>query len=195
MTFDSDEEKYFYWYLEDLKKIGFVEEIIPQHPVISLSDKKEIKMFEQLKTKQKPLSHTLLHKHIYTPDFTIVWNEIAADIFTSYIGGFNEKNTPFILANSAFKSVDKPRSIIEIKPSFDQHNMTRAFTLNQKWIYNNHDIYVQLIKPVELFKKTFIPTRYIWTNNGTRRRKINFKIKLLKEYLCQRKKVLNLSKK
>lgn len=194
MIFDSKEEEYFFWYLEELEKAGFIEDIIPQYPVITLSDKKEHEVFKQLKTKRKYYNKTLLQEHVYTPDFTVVWKLDAFALIAGFLETYNEHKTPFYCKVNPFeKTRMNPSSIIEVKPSFDQNNMTRAFILNQKWIYDKHKVFVQLIKPVDLFKQTFIPSRYIWTDGGTMRRKIKFKVRTLKEYLCKRMELIESS--
>ena len=46
---------------------------------------------------------------------------------------------------------------VEVKPSFDQNNMERLFVNNQKFIYDKCKLFVNLVEPIELFKKTFLP--------------------------------------
>lgn len=194
LKFDSKEEEYFYWYLQELQKAGFIEEIIPQYPVIPLSDKKEHEVYKPLKRKTKFFNKTLLQEHIYTPDFTIVWAQKGFQLFVSHADTYKEEKTPFLLYITHFDKIKgKLVSIIEIKPSFDKYNMTKMFIVNQKWVYEKYGYFVQLVKPEELFKKTFTPARYIWTDSGSGRRKIKFKVRTLKEYLCQRKEILSLS--
>lgn len=97
-----------------------------------------------------------IRKHIYTPDFKIEWKSCLECVSSDYI---------------------------EIKPSFDSHNMTRLFTVNQKWVYAKYGIYVQKIVPEKLFKQTFIPDRFLRTDSGKQKRKIKFKYVRISEYL------------
>jgi hypothetical protein len=65
---------------------------------------------------------------------------------------------------------------------FDQNNMERLFKVNQKWMWQKHGIFVNLIKPQELFQKTFTPAEYLRTPTG-KPRKLNFKPRNLFDFL------------
>lgn len=69
-----------------------------------------------------------IQSHVYTPDFKVEWN--------------NE--FPYLFRKKWY--VHKNNIIwIEVKPSFDRHNMTRLFKINQKWMIDKHGIYVMLL--------------------------------------------------
>lgn len=89
-----------------------------------------------------PCREFKLREHIYTPDFIVNWNTIPPKV----------RGVKWCLKNN--------QSIIEIKPSFDKYNMTRLFMLNQKWMFDKHNIYVQLLKIDTVFKNTFKPKNY-----------------------------------
>ena len=77
---------------------------------------------------------------------------------------------------------------IEIKPSFDMNNMQRLFSINQKWMYLEHEIYVQKVIPVGpkktcLFAKTFVPQEAMLTAKTRKPKKYKFKTKSLTEFL------------
>jgi len=58
---------------------------------------------------------------------------------------------------------------IEVKPPFDRNNMERLFKLNQKWMLQKHDVFINLVKIKELFEKTFTPKEYLTTPSGKKR--------------------------
>ena len=71
---------------------------------------------------------------------------------------------------------------LEIKPKFDQNNMTRLFKINQKWVFDKHGLFVDLVIPETLFEKTFTPKDYLTTPTG-KQRKLNYKPKSCQEWL------------
>jgi hypothetical protein len=173
---DSKEEFYFSLYLDELVDAGYVLEYELHPKPFLLSGKSTVTVTKQLKTKVKLLEKTFLQEHIYTPDYLVMWAESAKGLFFSEIKG----GAPFWLS-STFNS-----SYIEVKPTFSRYNMQRVFSLNQKWCFNKHGEYVNLIKPCELFKKTFTPIRYLTTDISGKPRKINYKVFSLEEYINQK---------
>lgn len=174
----SDEEIHFMWWMEELIKAGYIIEYKFEPCIVELSNKKEINILKRRKEKKS----FLLHPHIYTPDFGIKWNEKAINIFITDINStdFNT-NSPFYAELDEFYKLYK--SFIEIKPIFDQNNMTRAFIINQKWIYEKYKKYINLIECSWLFAKTFTPKKYLFTDISGNPRKIKFKIRTLEEYI------------
>lgn len=171
LEFDSDEEMYFYWWLEELQEAGYIKKIV-HHPMpYKLSDP-VIGVYEkQLKTKVKNESEELMKGHIYTPDFLIIWNEKARGVFYEHQCSYNrrkEKNSlKYLIGNTA--------TVIEVKPLFDQNNMSRLFKINQKWVYDKHGVFVNMVVPEKWFNKTFTPNRFLTTNKSGKARKIKYK--------------------
>lgn len=195
--YDSKEEVYFLWYLKELINKGLVKDYIYQPKTFPLSEKAVSARAVQLKTKIKKTESALLPAHGYSADFFINWNISARyKLFACH----SEENSrligdyPFI-ANKRGES--SYYSVIEVKPSFDQNNMTRLFAINQKWVYSKYGIYVQKIIPhprkVEksflpassLFLRSFVPKRFLLTDGGGQQRKIKYKYKLIDQYLSQ----------
>lgn len=183
IEFDSEEERLFYLYLEKLKAEGFVKDYTYHVDKFVLSDPVLYTWFKQMKTKEKCMESTLLQGHIYTPDFRIHWNyDKAYEVF--YHDIFDEVQhgvLPFI--NNINNRGEDVGSYVEIKPAFDMNNMTRLFTINQKWIFQEHRIYVQKIIPVKLFEKTFVPEEAKYTAKTRKLKKYKFETKSLHEYI------------
>jgi hypothetical protein len=170
-SYDSKEEVYFSWYLDDLKKHGFVTDYKHEPKSFTLFDKVEYEWEQQLKTKTKTKTSTLIREHSYTPDFMVVWTDLGKNI----LHGGNPKEGIIISNNNV--------SWVDVKGSWDMQNMTRLFTINQKWMYAKHGIYVNKVIPDDLFRKTFTPTRYFTTDKSeTRRRAIRFNAITIQEY-------------
>lgn len=185
--YTSNEEVYFSWWVDELRLAGFIDKCTYNKDVFLLSDKVGNTYQEEQKEKIKTKKESLILKHIYTPDFTIYWNEKAKGIF---FGEGKQKDYPFILVKDSI-------SYVETKGSFDANNMIRLFTINQKWLYDKEQTYINLAKVSSkegsFFDKTFTPKMYLMTNTrttkkgDTRYRTLGYKPKLLNSYLDDKK--------
>lgn len=155
VKFDSDEEVYVAMWLQELKEAGFVKDWMKCVTPIQLTNGLKLKYVKntQLKTKLKVENkeHTLLKPSEYTPDFEINWTYDGWKQFISGIYNDFDKDKLFFNRNYVAST------FLEVKPEFDQNNMERAFRMNQKFVWDKHQIFVNLVEPVSLFKKTFIP--------------------------------------
>ena len=170
--YKSKEELYFSWFLDELKDNGYISHYEYECKSYNLSFKATYTEEKQLKTKTKTVSKHLLAGHVYTPDFKIKWDFKAFEHFTK----------AYSLA-LPFWGNNQYQSIIEVKPVFDQNNMTRLFSINQKWMMAEHGIYVQKVIPQKLFKDTFTPKRYLITDGGGQARRIKWKKRSLEEFV------------
>ena len=185
MKYDSKEELYFSWYLRELQEANYIYHIEYQPASYHLSLPQTHCFVKPLKTKTKIVSVTLLRKHIYTPDFRVLWEQKARGLFfNNHDDEVDLRKIPFI-TNPTSNSLSN--GLIEIKPVFDQNNMTRLFAINQKWLYHQHDIYIQKIIPVKLFEATFTPQKYLLTDKTNKQRKLKYQPKTLNEFLSQNK--------
>ena len=176
-----DSEKYFTWYLSELRAADYVLEWMPQPQSWTIFDKATYAYTKQLKTKEKRIRATIpgLSKMEYTPDFKILWAPEAKGIFWQYIYGGDKLTTYFPIAPGVV-----PESIIEVKPDFDSRNMTRAVEPKVRQMWLRYDIYVQIVKPEKLFAATFTPERYLWCDKQiNRKRTIKYPVRSLTEYV------------
>lgn len=180
IEWESFEELAFLYWAFELKNQGYIKSI-RRSPSFLLSDSMVHDFVVQMKTKSKPASELVMHGHSYTPEFIIEWERKAFDKIVCHINKQERYDTPFI-AQTVSADMTKLSSFVEIKPLFDQNNMERLFRINQKWMWQKHGIYVNLIKPQELFKKTFTPSEYLRTPTG-KPRKLNWKPKNLFQFL------------
>lgn len=86
---------------------------------------------------------------------------------------------------------------IDIKPGFAQASQQSfvRFPVKQAWVYDKYAVYVQKIVTLQsvkhklgrkysgLFVSTFVPERYLLTDSGNQRRKINFDYKTIDSYV------------
>lgn len=184
--FDSRDEIYFSWYLEELKQAGYINGYVRDVAGFQLSDTVKFSWIKEMKTKEKEQSYTLLHGHVYTPDFVVFWNEKARGVFFVEQGYKAEAREKCMFL--AQKYNNKLCSYIEIKPSFDMQNMTRLFSVNQKWVYDKYKVFIQKITPASRdakcwFAKTFTPKRFLTTDKSDKLRTIKFNVTTLEEFV------------
>ena len=180
IEFDSEEERLFYLYLEELKDNGYVRDFTFHVDSFVLSEPVKYSWAKKMKTKSKEMESTLLQGHVYTPDYKVIWEPKGWGKFWHYdIDNVQLNKIPFISNDVG--------CFIEIKPSFDMNNMQRLFSINQKWMWQEHKIYVQKVIPIGkntcLFAKTFVPQEAMLTAKTKKPKKYKFTTKSLQEFL------------
>ncbi len=193
-SFDSKEEWYFSLWLYELERRGFVN-LSKYHPKpFILSDPVQKHYKKELKTKVKEEFAHLLSGHDYQADWIVYWNSNLVNILFSdpSIPGRSPKDYPFIVNWSASRG--SFFSVIDVKGTFNQNDAYRRFSIDQKWVYQKHGIYVQKIIPMPtnkekpkpanaLFVSTFMPVRATLTDVKAIDRQFKFKYKLIDEFL------------
>ena len=179
LKLDSDEEKYFYWWAKELQDLGFIKSITLQPEPFNLLEPLKVEYFEQMKTKSKYVNEEIMKGHIYTPDVLIEWSDetekmniVETDLYSDLR---KKKRSSLQFLMSQTLKGGKRVSYVEVKPSFDQNNMTRLAKINQKWVYDKYGIYVNIVIPEKHFDKTFTPERFLKTNISLKPRKIKYK--------------------
>lgn len=181
-VFDSDEELHFSWYLDELKRhkaiIGY-----EYHPKpFSLSEKVTHKFLKTGKRISRETEAFLMHPHKYQADFMIYWQAEWEGRLFMCLDGLLSLNYPFI---TNMGRLGIPYSVIDVKGMFAgrKNNSAVTFPLDQKWVYQRYKIYVQKIIPKELFKETFTPENYLYTDVTRKKRKLNYTPISIGEYL------------
>lgn len=181
---DSAEEQFFEWWLIELQKNGYVESYSAQPESFVLCEKKTFIEEKHLKTKTKEIEKPLSAKHVYTTDFRIIWVERDDNVFYRDLGDRIPKTIPNALW--AKREGSELVSYVEVKPTFDQNNMTRLAKINCLWLYDKMGIFTNILKignkPKSYFDLTFTPMRFLSQNINNGQRKIHHKTKTLKEY-------------
>jgi len=131
---DSQEEMDFHEWLLDAERAGLVR-YIKYHPwPFGLSEKVSTMVEKKLKTKTSLVEKFLLHPHEYTPDFSFEWDPVVKLFFTNRI-----------------------LTWVDVKGGFGRHGDAKQFSINQKWVYQKHGIYINKVVPEKLFLKTWVP--------------------------------------
>lgn len=179
---DSNEELYMAWWLDELQQAGFVKKWC-RAASYDLSKEAIVTVCRPGKRKQLTRLKKILAEHRYTPDFLVEWERNAADIFVAGRPSAPLLTSRFLegaLADSA--ALD---TLIEVKPAYDGHNMTRLFRINQKWMLDKHGLFVNLVIPAKLFEVTFTPLRFLMTDKTMKQRKLKKAWRSLDEYVNQ----------
>lgn len=182
IPYDSLEELAFLQWASELQKAGYIRSI-QRSPSFLLSDSVSKDYVIQKVTTSKPAIQNLLQGHSYTPEFYIIWNKEAKHKFVWTMDEACKFERVFIGDEMANGTI---QTYVEIKPLWDQNNMERLFKVNQKWMWQRHTIFVNLIKCPELFAATFTPGEYLTTKTG-RARTIKWEVKTIGQFLNGKK--------
>ncbi len=174
VEFDSPEEEWFSWYLQELVDAGLAsrwERAETYKLAPALTGRYLRTKGKGPKAKEVIVPKDLLKEHSYTPDFAVWWTPEAYR--TGLVQNLDAPEyldqTPF-LANGCGKF-----SVLEVKPFFDRHGKTAWATCQIKWLYRLTGTFVQLVKVGSnktegIFSKSFTPARYLKTTTGKERK-------------------------
>jgi len=186
MSFDSPEELWFRWWIDEVVEAGYIYSYHYHPEPYLLAPAFSYKYDKHLKTKTKILESNLLAPHIYTPDYRIDWHKNAEGIFYNSIRDrVNLKSIPFV-AQETEDGYNSYYSIVEIKAYFSKFHAVKEFSINQKWIMQKHGVYVHkiIISNIKgLFKYTFCPGKYLLTDKAKKNRTLHFEPRTLEEYI------------
>ncbi len=185
MDFDSKEEMYFQWWIDDLVSAGYIDEVVYQPEPFITSDKITYTFKKQLKTKTKIIEKVLSGERRYTPDYKIYWTDKAKGLIYKEID-----HQPIDNPNAIFWASSDDQgffTIIEVKGGYDQGNMTRLARINIDLVHNRYGQYIELVRVSNsknsFFDKTFTPSRFIFTDAKKARRKLKYEPKSLNEFI------------
>jgi hypothetical protein len=193
ITYDSKEEEYYSWWLDELVEAGHVAYYEYQKE-IKITEDKYITL-RKLNKKQTKTTEEQLHLFNdlkYTADFVIGWDSLAERKFFinegSIVNRLQNILKQFHYAQSASKNGLNWHSYVDTKGTFAGANNTTAITfpIKQKMIYDKLGIYVNSIKPLSdkgLFANTFTPKKYMKTDITGKDRKISWTTRTLEEYV------------
>lgn len=163
--YDSLDEIYFAWYLHNLHEAKIVLKWVHHKKNVELIEPVKHFYLEQLKTKTKLKTKTLLSNLSYTGDFSILWNKSAKGIFYNNICTDPEK-AEVINPKLYFLANHIDITHVDVKNPFNFKNMRKRFSILQKIIYTIRGQYVQTVEVKALFSQTFVPVRYLKTDSG-----------------------------
>lgn len=167
--FKSKSELYFSYYLDELKREGFIDKWFYEKYTFPLSEKYERGYLKQLKTKTVRRKEFLLHPSSITADFTIIWNIKAENIF--YLNpNIPVKDASLIPFRLSYHYPEQLVSHVETKQAntFRSNTSDISFPYKQKFVRDKYNIYIQKVvpfnlnsKPKCLFLTTFTPKQAV----------------------------------
>lgn len=140
--FDSPEERWFHAWCLEAKKQGMINDFTYHPKPFVLSDKVVVQVEKKLKTKTKIVDKFLLHPHTYKPDFRLdISDEFGEDL------------------KKKLRLYYKGLCYIDVKPKFAgiHNNSSVTFPITRKWLWEKHNIFVNVAVPETWFKHTFVP--------------------------------------
>lgn len=194
IEFDSWGEVHFWWWCKTLIKAGYIKDVQFQPKSFELTKPLVIEYYKPMKRIEgKYVPEEVMKGNVYTCDAKIIWEEKANNIFFTDINSDLRKKKDNALQYFLAKEIkdhndEVPHSYysyIEIKPLFDQNNMTRLAKTNIKWVFDKYGEFVNLVIPEKLFNKTFTPMRFLYCNiNSHKKRTLKIKeVRSLKHFL------------
>lgn len=189
IEYESKEELLVLQWLLELQEEGFVHSIERAESFLLSSGLTNTWIEQQqLKTRVKEVvkKQVMLNGHLYTPEFKVIWDSKALDRIISVLSvDLGREKIQSALYARFEGAMEDIVTYLEVKPAFDQNNMTRLFKLNQKWVYDSYGVFVNLLEPYSLFEKTFTPVAALKTPTG-KERKVNWEVHSLNEYLNEK---------
>lgn len=194
LGYRSETEVLFYWYLQDLKRLGYIECFDYEATHIKMGENYYQKKDKWGKSKIIEGDRKLISERSYNPDFDIIWTDKAKGVFTQNVFDNYDPEVYFLTNLHDGKQL----SFLEIKAHHDPTNSAREARIKIDWIWYQHKIYVQLVIPVPsvkgpknkisplsaLFNATFTPLRYFQTDGGGMARKIRYNARTIEEYVA-----------
>lgn len=127
----------------------------------------------------KPMTQTLSLGHSYTPDYKVTFTKKALKKFCWLIGDNSKCEKSWFISQMID---DQIVAYIEVKPDFDSRGKTAKSVNDMKWVYQKHDIFINLFRPNRWFEGSFTPMNYQFTERGVKR-KLKYEVRNIYEYL------------
>lgn len=178
---DSMAEAHTLMYFLELQKGGFIKNIRRSESYM-LFDTVTKNWIRHLVTKSVPEVETLLSSHLYTPDFYFELTDKGRELPLFVDINSTKKLREFKKYNILHQD---GKVHIETKGTNFRHktNTQEKFSVDSKWIWEKHKIFVNLFIPCKVFPLTFTPTEYLFTDVSRQLRKIDWKIRTMYEYI------------
>lgn len=147
----SDEERYFYAWCEEAVKNGVLRWFTYEPESYLLSEKVTTQVRAKTKTAKMVAKH-LMHPHSYRADFAIG----SCDRFESF--------------NHGLRCRSEWTYLIDTKGTWMNRGAKQEFSMNQKWLWQVHGLYVNKVVPQKFFKATWCPRLAMFGKSGKQRK-------------------------
>lgn len=189
--FDSNEEIYFTWWLEEAKKHGVVKRAVHHPEPFQLLDSVKYEVEIHLATKVRYEERELLKGMSYTCDFYVEWDKRFQNYVYAIIDRpIRNNSVPFFAQEFETEDGIIHASYIEVKGTFGgKHKSEAMSTMMRKMCYDKFKIFVQMIKIGQgsgkgyFFESTFTPMRFLRTDGGSMQRKMHYRPLIVQEWI------------
>lgn len=210
--FDSAEEMWFSWWLEELKRYGVVVSWQYHAKTWQLSRPCSLLWSVQGARKELQKSKSLLRAHSYTADFTVQWTcsdfvNVGTVLMATGLDGYNLRMvSPYRPDAVMVVSNANLISYVDVKGNFARgHSKSESFEVKRGQIWDQYGEYINRIIPYTsakkktydaetqepmdgggkpcLFRDTFYPQRFLLTDKGHSARKIHGPVRRIEEWL------------
>lgn len=150
---DSIEECDFIEWCAEAAQLSVIQDFEYQPESIQLFDAVDYIAFNNKK-------RSLFREHKYSPDFSIRFIPEAAGVLCK------EFKVPYQNIGQ-----DSFQVLLDVKGTFQRGDGGRAFSINQKWVYQKTGIYVVKIVPKDFFASCGCPMKCFFTRKTNKKRK------------------------
>lgn len=164
---DSQEEIALYNWCVEASQVKFINSWSEEFPLYHPAS---IKLADTVKDDK---GKTILRPHEYTPDFDIWFTPLFFEIFPNMLTFF--KFSEELNGNK--------RVLIDVKGVFNMHGGDRIFAINQKWVYQKSNLYINKLVPDDLFRETFVPKLELYTKKTHKLREKYLTFKTIDQYI------------
>lgn len=157
---ESDEEWWFAMWCQEALKAGLLEVAEKNLNPIQLSFPVRHQYKEIKKTKKKAREMSLFNDTVYTNDFNLYFNPEWENVFYMKLmfgeRHQDQKKIPFITVTPTL-----PGTAIEIKADYTKPSELQIVNLKRKWIMQQHQWFIQLVRVPTIFEETFYPKAFL----------------------------------
>lgn len=202
-------ELYFQWWLKEMVTAGYIKRFVREPETLIAAETIKYGRFKRFKTKEKIVEEFNLFPEVnYTYDYIVIWNNVSEYLFYEEINEehiFQFGKPLFVATRATILEQEEIISYVDVKPTGNamrggKVSSSISFPLKQRMCWENHKIFINKVIPrpmsgsgykVALFIKSFVPQRYLLTDGGSMRRKINFPISDLNTYVAKKTTYIN----
>ena len=188
--FDSKEEEWFSWWVEEMVERGHILEATFHPPSFQLTDphvssythRKVLKT----KTRTEEREFESLPGMKYTPDWCILFsvnfiNNLMGDMVEFEAYHWPTKKPTFLMSDGMWW--------VDVKGAATKHDDGRYFRAMQKMTWAKHKVFVQRVeisnKEKGFFNKTFTPTNFLFTEKTKKSRTLHYEPRSAADYLSR----------
>lgn len=219
-TEKNNTEKYFEWWLDDLKKHELILDWEREPETFVLREPNTVFYMQHFERKPSVHRAVALDRAItYSPDYKVyvpknsaLFGKMIALLGNQMLYNPLDYDQNNLYQETLFYATNTESELhggcyifyFDVKPSANairssgSLGSSREFPIKKRLMYEIHNIIVNKVVPVggkdSLFEKTFLPTRYLFNDSGSAPRKISFKFDDFMKYAINKNIVLNFKK-